>query len=329
MNDFECADSSTPKSVVGPVGMSLCWRKLALVWEKKQLETVGLAIGGWTVAQMTILFVALAWRWMRYPGVSVKEFKHPTHFIFGIFGPLYLCLISSFVLHWSKITAEVFWYAGFGTMCIYMVFASVRLITVRIPVAQMHSFLLFGPLPILLAVQLAPYAPKDLLFFGWACGTLWYFALHVLLLFRWIHIGLPQKNERAAVWLVLAASADSVLAYAVASPNGFGEAAKAIFFLSNLQFVVLLALSHKILWPSGFVPTWWMTTLPMTAFSSSWLSYGLSISNRGVEIVGTILVGCSTFWILLLYLLSVIWILRKRFWPKSPWRPDVERVPLE
>lgn len=309
--------------------MSLCWKKLSVVWEKKQLETVSLVIGGWTVFQMTVLLLALAWRWVRYPNVSVKEFKHPTHFIFGIFGPLYLCLISSFILHWNQTTAEVFWYAGFGTMCIYMVLACHRLVTVKIPVAQMHSFLLFGPLPILLAVQLAPYAPKDLLFFGWASGTLWYFALHVLLLFRWIHIGLPQKHERASMWLVLAASADSVLAYAASSPNGFGEAAKTIFFVSNLQYATLLVLSPKIFGPTGFVPAWWMTTLPMTAFASCWLSYGISIENKGAQIFGTVLVGIATAWILLLYALSVVWIFRRQFWPKTPYRPPVEKQALE
>ena len=213
-------------------------------------------------------------------------------------------------------------------MCLYMIYSGSRFVAQKIPIAQMNAFYLFGPLPILLAVQLAPYAPHELLFFGWASGTIWYFGLHVMLVFRWAHIGLPQPRDRAAMWLLIAASADSVLAYAAASPNGFGEAAKTVFYFSLLQFAVLLSLSHKI-FKSGFVATWWMTTLPSTAFSSSWLSFGVSLNNQGVIITGTVLAGCTTLWILILYILTAAWIIRKEFWPKSPYRPPVERHPIE
>lgn len=308
--------------------MGLCWKKLSIAWGHHALEIVSWAILGWTVFQMGVILLAIGFRYIKYPGISMKEFRHPTHYVFGILVPLYLCLISAFINNWHRVTAEVFWYTGFGTMVLFMVWCCYRLVTLRIPVAQIHPFLLFGPLPILLAIQLAPYAPKDLLFFGWAAGTLWYFALHVLLLFRWMHIGLPRKPERASMWLVLAASADSVLGYVAASENGFGEVAKTIFFFAILQFATLVVLSPKI-FASGFVPAWWMTTLPCTAFASCWLSYGLAIQKQGVIITGTVLVGCASVWIITLYILSIIWIIRKDFWPKTPYRPDVERLPLE
>jgi tellurite resistance protein TehA-like permease len=314
--------------VVGPVGLGLCWKKMSQVWgNNKILETISLVILGWTVFQMTLLLILMGYRSIRYPKISFLEQKHPTHFIFGILGTLYFCLISSFIIHWNQGVAKVFWYIGFATMCIYMIYTAHRFLVQKIPVAQMNAFYLFGPLPVLLAVQLAPYAPKDLLFFGWSVGTIWYFGLHVFLVFRWIHIGLPQKKDRAAMWLLLAASADSVLAYAAASPYGFGEPAKAIFFFAILQFVVLISMSQKI-FQSGFVAAWWMTTLPSTAFASCWLSYGISINHRAIIIVGTVLTGAATVWILVLYVMTAIWMIRKDFLPKTPYRPPVERHPL-
>lgn len=302
---------------------------MSIAWNNHTLEVVSWVILGWTVFQMTALLGLMAYRLIRYPSISILEQKHPTHFIFGILATLYMCLISSFIINWNERVASIFWYIGFATMCLYMVYSLHRWVSQKIPVAQTNAFYLFGPLPILLATQLAPYAPKDLLFFGWSTGTLWYFALHVLLLFRWIHIGLPGKRDRAAMWLVLAASSDSVLSYVAASEthNSFGEPAKAIFFLSILQFAVLLSLSPRI-FASGFVATWWMTTLPSTAFSSSWIAYALSTNSRGLLITGSVFAGCATLWIFSLYVLTIIWIIRKDFWPKSPYRPPVENHPL-
>jgi tellurite resistance protein TehA-like permease len=314
-------------TVVGPVGMGLCWKKLSTVWDNnKALEIVSLVILGWTVFQMTVLFLLMAYRSIRYPKISLLEHKHPTHYIFGILITLYFCLISSFILHWNLNVARVFWYIGFGSMCIYMVYACHRLIAVKTPVAHTNAFYLFGPLPILLAIQLAPYAPSELLLFGWSVGTLWYFGLHVLLVFRWMHVGLPAKRDRASIWLLIAASADSVLGYVAFA--GFGEPAKVIFFFSLLQFATILSLSKKI-FASGFVATWWMTTLPSTAFSSQWISYGVALNNRGIIIFGTVLVGIATAWILSLYVMTIVWMFRKNLLPKTPYRPPVEKLPLE
>lgn len=315
-------------TVVGPVGMGLCWKKMSIVWgDNYTLHIISLVILGWTVFQMTILFGLMVYRYIRYPDISLLEQKHPTHFIFGILTTLYFCLISSFIINWNTKVAEVFWYIGFGAMSLYMLYTGHRTIVQKIPVAQLNAFHLFGPLPILLATQLAPFAPKELLFYGWSTGTIWYFGLHVLLVFRWSHVGLPAKRDRAAMWLLLAASADSVLSYAAASEYGFGEVAKCIFFFSIFQFGVLLTLSQRIFY-SGFVPTWWMTTLPCTAFSSSWISYGVALNNRNIIIFGTTLVACSTLWILTLYLLTAIWFIRREFWPKSPYRPPIDTTTL-
>lgn len=293
------------------------------------LGVVSKVILGWTVFQMTVLLLMIGLRCIIFREISWLEHKHPSHFIFGILPCLYFSLVSAFIINWNQTVAEVFWYIGFGTMGIYMIYMIYRHTIQRIPLAHIGPAYLFGPLPMLLAVQLAPYAPKDLLFAGWAVATLWYLGLHVLLLSRWMHFGLPKPLERPAMWLLVAASCDSVLGYASSSPNGFGEVSKVLFFLAIFQAMCLLVATKKLFYDGGFSPTWWMTTLPAAAFSSNWLAYGVLQSSKGIQIFGSVLAALTTVWILFLYAMSIIWIFRRKYLPTSPYRPPVEKLPIE
>lgn len=316
--------------VVGPVGLGLVWKRLGVVWgNNATLAIISKVILGWTVFQMSVLMLLIVLRCIMYRKISLLEFRHPTHFIYIILLPLYFCLISAFIINWSTIVAEVFWYIGYGGMGLFMIYTFFRQTLHRIPLAQMSPAYLFGPLPMLLGVQLGPFAPPDVLFAGWAIATLWYLGLHVMLLGRWMHFGLPKPAERPAMWLLVAASCDSVLAYAVSSPNGFGEVSKVLFFLAVFQAMCLLVISKRIFYKSGFVPAWWMTTLPGAAFSSNWLAYGTAMNSYGIHIFGSIVAGFVTLWILLLYVLSVIWLFRRKYLPTTPYRPPVEKIPVE
>lgn len=314
-------------SVVGPVGLGLCWRKMAIVFHNNSIiEIIAQCILGWTVFQMAVLLCLVGWKAIRHRAFALEELKHPTHFIFGMLVPLYFCLISSFILRWSQPVAQVFWYIGICGDLLFIIYVGHRHLVQPIPVAGINSFYLFGPLPLLLAMQLAPYAPKDLLLCGWSIGTVWYAYLHVVLVFRWMHIALPPKKERPAMWLLVAASSDSVLSWVAAV--GFNEMAKVLFFFSLFQVAVLLSL----LWRSfrwGFAPVWWMTTLPACAFASTWISYGSSMGNIRVQYVGVACVVAATAWILYLYLMTFIKVAKKDLLPKSPHKPPVDATPLK
>ncbi len=278
---------------MGVTGLGLAWRKAAHVlhWEGL-MANIGEGVLILSLIGFTLVVLAFAAKWKRFPGTVAKEFDHPVMSNFFAAVTISVILFASAAFPYSKAFAEALWLAGsLGHFALTLRLMG-RWITVGHEIPHL-SPAWFIPVVgnIVTPILGLKLGYVELSWFLFSVGFTMWIVFFTIVIYRIVfHPPMPARLT-PTLFIMIAPPTIGFVSYS-GFVGGVDVLGRILFHLG--VFLALLLVSRPRLFTVvPFAPSWWAYTFPLDALALSAFTYG-EMGGFVPSAVSLILLGIAT-----------------------------------
>ncbi len=292
-------------SVMGIAGLSLAWRRAAVVWDvSPQIAEVLFWIALADFVMLAVLYIS---KWVRYPQAALAEVRHPIRIAFVPTITISLLLLATAGQDLLPDAASVAWWIGaVGHLVVTVVVMGAWFERADIGLSQVTPAWF---IPVVGNV-VTPLAAPELgsTEFGWFAGSIgfmFYLALLPILLLRVLLHGDPLPNKLLPTLAIFLAP-PAVSAIAWNSLTGTtGSPVFRLLFSASIAFLALVIAQLPRLVKVPFAMPYWGYTFPLAAVAVVSIAAAGSLPGTAYDVLAVALLALASTMVAAVSVLSL------------------------
>jgi tellurite resistance protein len=293
-------------AVMGIGGLSLAWRRAALVYDEIP-AWIGDAVFWIALALFLLLVVAYTAKWLRHPAAAWAEARHPIRMAFVptiTIATLIIATAGQDLI--PDVASALWWIGGVGHLLLTVVVMSAWFNRADIGLTQMTPAWFIPIVGNVITPLAAPaIGSMEFAWIAFGVGIVFWLALLPLLLFRLLlHADPLPPRLLPSLAIFVAPPAVSLLAWGTLNGQMDGPVGR-LLYGATLAFVALVAAQFSALRRVPFAVSYWAYTFPAAAAAAAALAIAGARPQTGYDIVAGILLTLASLIITSVTLVTV------------------------
>lgn len=299
-------------SVMGLGGLSLTWRRAALVWG---VSPVIAEVLFW-IALATYVFVAVLYvgKWVRHPAAARAELRHPIRMAFVPTITIGLLILATAGQDLLPGAATVAWWIGaVGHLLVMIMVMGAWFERDDIGLSQVTPAWFIPVVGNVITPLAAPALGNlQLAWFSWSVGLVFYVALLPILMLRvLLHSDPIPPKLLPTIAIFIAPPAITGISWTVLTGRQ-GDAVFHIFYGATMAFLLLVVAELPRLRKVPFALPYWAYTFPLTAASVMALVASATLPGAAYDVVAYVLVAVTTVVVVAVSALTLVAAARRQ-----------------
>lgn len=299
-------------SVMGLGGLSLTWRRAAVVWG---VSPVIAEVLFW-IALATYVFVAVLYvgKWVRHPAAARAELRHPIRMAFVPTITIGLLILATAGQDLLPGPATVAWWVGaVGHLLVMIVVMGAWFEREDIGLSQVTPAWFIPVVGNVITPLAAPALGNlQLAWFSWSVGLVFYVALLPILMLRvLLHSDPIPPKLLPTIAIFIAPPAIAGISWTVLTGKQ-GDAVFHIFYGATMAFLLLVVAEFPRLRKVPFALPYWAYTFPLTAASVIALVAAATLPGAAYDVVAYVVVAVTTIVVVAVSALTLVAAARRQ-----------------